>query len=210
MVKMCPNGHGDEFKEEIIFCPDCEAILVHVDESKKNRKSTLDKKIYDYLKQEFDEVYAVGYENVRSIDIFDERNSNTTAEEKFTRWLKESTSLVLNDRKAFLSVEMMPSINTSPITVAGNILVHSIADSFFVKGGRSDFECIVSDKESPRYLLIVIPNPAEDHESNKGDQMRIIEQNIKELNFIENTSLNNFKICLMNEFESTLKELINE
>ena len=43
-----------------------------------------------------------------------------------------------------------------------------------------------------------------------GIQMVIIEQNIKKLNFLENSSIKNFKICLMSEFELTLKELINE
>lgn len=44
---------------------------------------------------------------------------------------------------------------------------------------------------------------------NKGDQMKIIEQNVKELNFLESSSLKNFKICLMSEFEAIIKELIN-
>lgn len=206
---MCPKGCG-EFKEGIIFCPECGTLLERVDESKKNRKSTLDKKIFDYLNQEFEEVFAVGYENVKSIDIFDERNSNKTAEEKFTKWLKESTSLVLKDKEAFLSVEMMPSISTSPITVAGNVLVHSIADSLFVKfdGRRKDVEYIIGDKEFPRYLLIVIPDPDESVDSSKDLQMKIIENNIKELKFLENSSLKNFKICLMSNFENALEELI--
>jgi hypothetical protein len=39
--------------------------------------------------------------------------------------------------------------------------------------------------------------------------MKIIEQNVKELNFLESSSLKNFKICLMSEFEAIIKELIN-
>lgn len=209
MVMMCPKGCG-EFEEGTIFCSECKTLLEKVDESKRSRKSTLDKKIFNYLNQEFEDVYAVGYENVKSIDIFDERNSNKTAEEKFTRWLKESTSLVLKDKKPFLSVEMMSSISTSPITVTGNILVHSIGDSLFVKfdGRREDVEYIIGDKDFPRYLLIVIPDPDESVESNKDVQMKIIEQRIKEMNFLENSSLTNFKICLMSDFENAIKELI--
>lgn len=181
------------------------------DESKKNKKSTLDKRIYDFLKQEFTRVYATGYDNVKGIDIYDERNSNGTAEDRFTYWIKESTSLVLKGKKPFLSVEMMPNVNTTPITVAGNILVHSIGDSFIVKfnGRKQDAEYEIK-RESPRYLLIVIPNPDKGVASNKGDQMEYIEKLIKEMNFLENSSLKNFKICLMSEFENTVKELIEE
>ena len=208
MVMMCPKGCG-EFQDGTIFCPECGTTVDKVVESKKNRKSNLDKKIFDFLKKEFDEVYAVGY-NVKSIDIFDERNSNKTADEKFTRWLKESTSLVLKDKNAFLSIEMMPSISTSPITVTGNVLVHSIADSIFVKfsGRRKDVEYIIGDKEFSRYLLIVIPDPDESVYSNKDTQMKIIEQRIKEMKFLENSSLKNFKICLLSEFEDAIKDLI--
>ena len=211
MPKICPSC-GERLKEGELFCSECKMYGDEEDESKKNRKSTLDKNIYDYLKEEFNEVYAAGYGIVKGLDIFDERNSNTTAEERYTRWIKESTSLVLKDGNAFLSVEMMPDISSAnPITVAGNVLVHAIGDSILVKfGGRRNNVEYISDNTSPRYLLIVIPDPAEDHESNRSDQMKIIEQNIKKLDFLENSSIKNFKICLANEFESTIKELINE
>jgi uncharacterized Zn finger protein (UPF0148 family) len=211
MTKICPSC-SMRLKEGELFCPECKMYGEEEDESKKNRKSTLDKNIYDYLKNEFKQVYAAGYDNVKGLDIFDERGSNTTAEERYTRWNKESSSLVLKDRNAFLSVEMMANVTAAnPITVAGNVLIHSIADSILVKftGRRNSIE-YVRDKTYPRYLLIVIPNPKDDHESYRRDQMVIIEQNIKKLNFLENSSIKNFKICLTSEFESALKELITE
>ncbi len=208
MPMICPEC-GKKLRKKEIFCPECGMAGELEDESKKNRKSTIDKKIYDYLKQEFKDVYAVGYDNVEGIDIFAERNS--TSEERLTRWIKDSASLVLKDKKAFLSVEMMPNVNTTPIAVAGNVLIHSIGDSALVKFNRkNEVEYSLSDKEFPRYLLIVIPDPGEGVASNKKDQMEIIEHSIKEMKFLENSSLKDFKICLMNDFEAEIKDLLNE
>jgi len=199
MTKMCPKCRITVDEKEM-FCPDCGAGLIVV----KKGKSKLDKKIYDYLFEKFDKVYAVGENNVDGIDIFDERCPPKG--EIRSRRIKESTSLVLNDGKPFLSVEMM-SFEPSPIVVAGNILVHSIADSALVKFKDSkEAEEIILDNNNPRFLLIVIPEPSED--SDKWKQMPLIEQLVKELNFLENSSLTNFKICFTNEFEEKLEELL--
>jgi uncharacterized Zn finger protein (UPF0148 family) len=208
MPMICPEC-GKKLRKNEIFCPECGMAGELEDESKKNRKSTIDKKIYDYLKQEFKDVYAVGYDNVESIDIFAEKNS--TSKDRLTRWIKDSASLVLKDKKAFLSVEMMPNVNTTPIAVAGNVLIHSIGDSALVRFNRkNEVEYSLSDKEFPRYLLIVIPDPDEGVASNKKDQMEIIEHSIKEMKFLENSSLKDFRICLMKDFEAEIKDLLNE
>jgi len=199
MPKMCPECRitVDDNK---IFCPDCGASLIVV----KKGKSKLNKKIYDYLVQEFDIVHAVDQNNVEGIDIFDERNPPKG--EIRSRRIKESTSLIFKNGIPFLSVEMM-SMEPSPIVVAGNILVHSIADSAIVKFKDSKkSEEIILNHNNPRFLLIVIPEPSKD--SDKWTQMPLIEQLIKELNFLENSSLTNFKICFTNEFEEAIKELL--
>ena len=188
-----------------MFCPECGAIGDLLDESKMGRKKTLDKKVYDYLYKEFHQVYAVGYNNVKGIDLYDERLP--PKEKILTRWIKESSSIVLRDGKPFLSVEIMATVSTTPIVAAGNVLIHSIADSAIVKfqGRKSNKEYQL---DSPRFLLIIIPDPSEDVDSSKDEQMKIIEGLIKKMNFLENSSLENFKICMRNEFEESMKQLI--
>ena len=198
MTKMCPKCRiiVDENKT---FC-DCGTGLVIV----KKGKSKLNKNIYDYLIKEFEEIYAVQENNVDGIDIYDDRSPPKG--EIRSRRIKESTSLVLKNGIPFLSVEMM-STEPSPIVVAGNILVHSIADSILVRFKDSkEAEEIILDHNYPRFLLIVIPEPSDD--SDKWKQMPLIEQLIKELNFFEKSSLTNFKICFTNEFEEKLDELL--
>ena len=89
--------------------PDCGASLIVV----KKGKSILNKNMYDYLIKEFDEVHAVGYNNVDGINLYDDRNPPKG--EIRSRWIKESNSLVLKDGLPFLSVEMMTN-EPSPIT----------------------------------------------------------------------------------------------
>ena len=188
MTKMCPTCRitVDDNKT---FC-DCGASLIIV----KKGKLKLNKTINDYLNKEFDEVYAVDENNVDRINLYDDRNPSKG--EVRSRWIKESTSLVLKDKKPFLSIEMM-SNEPSPIVVAGNILIHSIADSAIIKfkDSREDDEYILSDHINPRFLLIVIPEPSQN--SDKWTQMPLIEQYIKELNFSEKSSLTDFKICFI-------------
>ena len=107
----------------------------------------------------------------------------------------------------FLSVEMMSS-EPSPIVVTGNILVHSIADSAIVKFEDKESEEIILNHNNTRFLLIVIPEPSED--SDKWTQMPLIEQLIKELNFLKNSSLTDFKICFTNEFEEAIGLLLQD
>jgi len=52
-------------------------------------------------------------------------------------------------------------------------------------------------------------SPEESVDSSKDIQMKIIEQRIKEMKFLENLSIKNFKICLMSKFEDAIKDLIN-
>jgi hypothetical protein len=200
MSKMCPKCRIIVDETEM-FCPDCGTGVIIV----KKGKSVLNKKIYDYLIKEFNEVYAVGHKNVDGINIYDERNPPQG--QKRSRWIKESTSLVLKDKMPFLSVEMMIN-EPSPITVAGNVLIHSIADSAIVKfkDSKDDEEHILANRNYPRFLLIVIPEPSED--SDKWIQIPLIEQLIKELSFLEKSSLKNFKICFANEFESVAEKLL--
>lgn len=204
MVLICPECR-QTLKDNEMFCPECGAIGELLDESKLGRKTTLNKEVYDYLYNEFDEVLAVGYQNVKGIDLYDERLP--PKEKILTRWIKESSSLVLKDNNPFLSVEMMATTNTTPIVAAGNVLVHSIADSAVVKyqGRKQNVEYPL---DGPRFLLIIIPDPDEDVDSSKNEQMKIIEGLIKELKFLGNSPLEDFKICLMNEFEKSIKQLI--
>ena len=101
-------------------------------------------------------------------------------------------------------------MNLHLLLVTGNILVHSIADSAIVrfKDSKEDEEYILSDNNQPRFLLIVIPEPSED--SDKWIQMPLIEQLVKELNFLEKSSLTNFKICFRNEFEDNNKKILQD
>jgi hypothetical protein len=207
MRMVCPDC-GKKLPEGEMLCVSCGTFGEPEDDKKKTRKSTLSKKHYDYLTNKFKDVIAVGYANVDGINIYDERTP--PKELMRSRWIKESTSLVLKDGKPFLSVETMPSINTSPITVAGNILIHAIADSAIVrfKGRRSDVEYIFGDEKIKRYLLLVMPDPEEDSQTSKEIQMKLIEEYIKDLNFLEKSTFNNFIICFQSEFEDAIEELI--
>lgn len=206
MRMVCPDC-GSKLPKGEMLCKSCGTFGEPEDERKKTRKSTLSTKYYEYLTGKFDEVLAVGHDNVDGINLYDERAP--PQELMKSRWIKESTSLVLKDGMPFLSIETMLSISTSPITVAGNVLIHAIADSAIVKfkGRRSDTEYILGNKEFPRNLLILFPDPDEDSKTSKELQMELIEQFIKDLNFLENSSLKNFKICFNSEFEDAIKTL---
>lgn len=207
MVLFCTNCNIT-LKDGEMFCPECGASGELLDESKKRKKSVLDKDIFEYLSKKFDDVYALGYNNVKKIDIYDERApSNYNIK---SRWLKESSSLILKEGKAFLSVESMPKTDTPPVVYTGNVLTHSIADSALVKfkGRKEEVEYILNDENLPRYLLIIIPDPEKGTDSSKELQSKIVEQLIKEMNFLESSSLTNFKICMKSEFEIALNHLI--
>lgn len=73
------------------------------------------------------------------------------------------------------------------------------------QGNKKDVKCPI---DTPRYLLVILPDP-EGVESDKEDQMRLIEELIKEMNFLENSNLKNFKICLMKDYEQSIQKLIN-
>ena len=202
MPKMCPKCRITVADNEI-FCPECNTSLIVV----KKGRSVLNKEIYDYLINEFEEVHAVGYNNVDGINLYDDRKPPKG--EIRSRWIKESNSLALKNGLPFLSVEMMIN-EPSPITITGNILVHSIADSAIVrfKDSKEDEELILSENNQPRFLLIVIPEPSED--SDKRKQMTLIEQLVKELNFLEKSSLTNFKICFRDEFEDNVNKILQD
>lgn len=144
---------------------------------------------------------------MKNIDIYDDRDPSD--KKVYSKWVKESTSLVLKDGNPYLSVEMMANYNPSPISVAGNILIHAIGDVAVIKfkDSRNNEKYILDNKKSPRYLLIVIPEPPE--ESDKKDQMMLMEHLIKKLQFLENSSLTNFKICFMSNYKEALKELLS-
>jgi len=192
-----------------MFCPECGASGELLDESKIGKRSILDVDIFDFLNSNFNEVFATGYNNVNKINIYSERDPST--ENINSRWIKESSCLILKDGMAFLSVESMPSIDTSPVIYTGNVLTHSIADSALVRfnGRKEDMEYLLNNKGFPRYLLIIIPDPEEGRNSSKELQSIIVEKSIKELNFLEASSLTNFKICMKNDFENSLNELID-
>lgn len=203
MVLVCPGCGKTWNGEDGMFCPECGTSGELLDESKLGHKNILDKKVFDYLKQEFDDVLAIGYQNVKGIDVYDERNPSK--KNIRSRWIKESSAIVLKDKQPFLSVEI--EANTTPINVAGNVLVHAIADSLVVKyKGRN--ENVEYPIDAPRYLLIIMPDLELGVESNKDEQMKIIELLIKELKFTDNSSLKNFKICLMKDFEKSINQLI--
>lgn len=207
MSMICPMC-GKTLKEDEIFCPVCGTSGEIEDKSKIGRKTVLPEMINDFLNKEFEDVYAVGYKNVNSINLYDDKT--TFSDNKSSRWLKESTCIVLKDGRAFFSVEMMANFHTTPIGLSGNVLVHSIADSAVVKftGRREPDEYILDGDNFPRFLLIVLPDPSEDLDSSKELQIRIIEHRIKDLEFFDRSTLNNFKICLASEFEKSIKELI--
>lgn len=200
MAFLCPQC-GKKWKENRMFCPECGTIGESLDESKREHKTTLDDKVYDYLSNEFDKVYAIGFDNVKRIDLYSEREPSEP--NMRSRWIKESSSLVLNDGKPFLSVEMLSS--ASPIDVTGNILVHAITDFVAIKyeGRKRDVSHTI---DNPRYLLIIIPDPTEG--SKKDDQIPIIENLIKEMEIFEKTPIENFKISFKKDFEKSISELI--
>lgn len=202
---ICPECGKTWNGEDGMFCPDCSAIGEFLDKSKLGHKNSLDKKVFDHLNNKFDEVYAVGHQNVKGIDIYDERTPSK--ENLRSRWIRKSSAIVLKNENPFLSVEI--EADTTPISVAGNILIHAIADSIVIKykGRKDNMEYPL---DTPRYLLIIIPDLEPSVESNKDEQMKLIELLIKELKIFENTSLKNFKICLMKDFKKTILQLINE
>lgn len=184
-MKSCPDCNM-EFEDNVTFCPDCGTIGVAKNKSNKKRKqSILTKETYFYLKNHFKNIYAIGYKNVRNIELFQgdskERNAN---------WIKQSSALILKDNRPYLSVEMMAGDLTTPIVLAGNLLVHTIAKSVPVKKGGLDepLEYILDDEKFPRYLLIVLPDPSELKESRKDEQIEEIEHRIKNLGFLEKNS----------------------
>lgn len=206
MPKICNNlkCSTTEVDEAENFCPECGSTLTVVVSSGKS-KSKLQDDVYDYLNKKFEDVYAAEFDNVKSIDLFDHRDSS--AKKVYANWVKRSSSLVLKDGNPFLSVEMMAK-EPSPITVAGNILIHAIGDSVVVKfkDSREDQKYILKNQDTPRFLLIVIPEPPED--SDKKNQMNLIEQLVKELDFLDNSSLTNFRICFMSNFEEAVEGLV--
>lgn len=207
-MKSCPDC-GQEFDDSITFCPECGTIGVPVDKSKKKRKqSILNKENYFNLKKNFEKVYAIGYKNVHNIELFQgdpgERNAN---------WIKQSSALILKDDRVYLSVEMTASDLTTPKEIAGNILVHAIAESAIVrvKGGiDEEIEYILDNEKFPRYLLIVLPDPSELKESRKDEQIHELEHRIKRLGFMENTALKNFKISFVSGFDNSIQELLKD
>lgn len=208
MPMICPMC-GKTLKEDEIFCPECGTSGEIEDQSKKGRKTILPEKINNFLNKEFKDVYSIGFKNVNKIDLYDDKTTFT--DDIFSRWIKESTCLVLKDGRAFISVEMMANFHTSPIVLSGNVLVHSIADSAVVKfkGRREPDDYILDDDSFPRFLLIVLPDPSEDLDSSKELQIKIIEHRIKELEFLDRSTLKDFTICLASEFEKSFEELIS-
>ena len=165
----------------------------------------LDEKLYDHLNNKFEEVYAFRYNNVSGIDIFDERFDVMSIDQdtRDSRRLLRSDALVLKDEKPYLSVEQVKT--STPITVGGNILNHSIADFVTVnlKGKRK----FPFSFDNPRFLLIVIDEP-EAFDTNKEEQMHRMELFIKEKKFLQNTLLENFKISFMRDFKESIQELV--
>lgn len=205
-MKSCPDC-GKEFEDKKTFCPDCETILMAVDKSKKRRKqSILNKENYFYLKKNFEKVYAIGYKNVHNIELF-----QGDSQDRRANWIKQSSALVLMDRPAYLSVEMTSSDLTTPKEIAGNILIHAVAESAVVtvKGGLDEKTDYDLDK-FPRYLLIVLPDPSELKESRKEEQIQELEHRIKRLGFMENTTLKNFKVSYVSDFDNSLQELLED
>lgn len=207
-MKSCPDC-GREFEDNITFCPNCGTILNVEDKSKKKKRQTiLQEDIFYYLNKNFEEVYALGYKNVHNIELFQGDPSDRKA-----NWIKQSSALILKDDRAYLSVEMTPSDLTTPKDLAGNILVHTIAESVVVriKGGiDEETEYILDNEKFPRYLLIVLPDPSELKESRKDEQIQELEKRIKNLGFLEKTALKNFNICYVNNFENSIQELLKD
>lgn len=205
-MKNCPDC-GKEFEDSVIYCPDCGTIGVSEKSNKKQKQSILTKEIYFYLKKHFEKIYALKYGNVHNIELF-QGDSN----ERKTTWIKQSSALILKDDRPYLSVEMMAKDTTTPITLAGNVLIHTIAESITVKikGGLDEtLEYILDNEKFPRYLLIVLPDPAEIKESQKDEQIEEMERRIKNLGFMEKTALKNFKICYVYNFEKSIGDLLN-
>lgn len=206
-MKSCPDC-GKEFEDKITFCPDCETILTAADKKKRRKQSILNKENYFYLNKHFEKVYAIGYKNVHNIELFQGDSTDRSA-----NWIKQSSALVLKDEYAYLSVEMTSSDLTTPKEIAGNILVHAIAESAIVriKGGLDEeMEYILDNRKFPRYLLIVLPDPSELKESRKDEQIQEVEHRIKRLGFMENIALKNFKISYVSDFENSIQELLND
>lgn len=102
MVLVCPGCGRTWNGNDGIFCPDCGASGELLDETKLGRKITLDKKVFEYLSQTFEDVHAVGHKNVKGIDIYDERFPSK--ENTRSRWIRESSCIVLKNENPFLSV----------------------------------------------------------------------------------------------------------
>lgn len=202
---MCPEC-GKNVGDNDIFCPDpeCRASTIPVKERKG--KAQIPKEIFEYLDKKFEKVHAVGHNNVEGIKFYNERYP--PKELKMARWIKEGTSLVLKNDEPYLCVEMVE--DRTPMTIAGTVLLNTISDFALVKTNfrKEPLEYIMGDEKNLRYLLVVLPEPTE--KSDKDIQMPYLEQCFKELNFIDNSPLKDFKICFTTNYKESLEKLLAE
>lgn len=205
MPRMCPEC-GKNVGDNDIFCPDpeCRASTIPVKERKG--KAQIPKEIFEYLDKKFEKVHAVGHNNVEGIKFYNERYP--PKELKMARWIKEGTSLVLKNDEPYLCVEMVE--DRTPMTIAGTVLLNTISDFALVKTNfsKEPLEYIMGDEKNLRYLLVVLPEPPE--KSDKDIQMPYLEQCFKELNFMDNSPLKDFKICFTTNYKESLKKLLAE
>lgn len=109
-----------------------------------------------------------------------------------------SDMLLLDDNnKPFLVIE--PESSSSPKTFGRSIPIYSIAKKIIIADKEYPIEC-------PLLLMIVIPNY--ENQSQKRQQVEDLQQKIKKAMKFTESQLKDFAICQIDDFTTTLKDLL--